>query len=83
MLKINYPWLKPEPITLLWRNLPAVPVLRKAREPLPASRPGAFLRLVDFLATQSGRARFPRLLREIDVVGQRPARAPRIVKVVR
>lgn len=82
MLKINYPWVRPEPAMLLWR-LPADPVvLRKARDPLPASRSGAFMRLVDLMSRPEGRAKFPRLLRDLANVG-RVRRAPRIVGVAR
>ncbi len=80
-MKILYPWIRPEPRTLLWR-LPAAPSLRKAWEPLPTPGPGTFLRLVEFLSSQEGRARFPRLLREL-ANGGRVRRSPRrIVGIV-
>lgn len=81
-MRILYPWARPEPLTLLWRNLPIVPPLRKSRVLPPASRPGSFMRLVDLLASTSGRTKFSRLLRDLDAVDLRQQRTPRIVGVM-
>ena len=78
-MRIRFPWERPEPITLLWRNLPgATPVLRKST-PRPRS---AFLRLVDQLASPNGRAKYRSLLRELND-DLRLRRAPRIVGIAR
>lgn len=81
-MRILYPWARPEPLTLLWRNLPAVPLLRKAQVLPPASRPGSFMRLVDQLASPSGHIKFRRLLRDLDAVGLHQQRTPHIVGVM-
>lgn len=80
MLKINYPWEKPEPRVLLFRPSPdATDVLRKARVPRPRA---AFDRLVDVLSSTAGRQQYRRLLRDI-ADGVRVRRTSCIVGVAR
>jgi len=75
-MKILYPWIRPEPLTLLWRQPPGIP-LRKAQ---PRFTPTGFELLLDLLLSPVGRMRFRRLMREFADDPRRP-RAPRMVGV--